>query len=40
MLQIEGKRYEAVLLDKEFPMEQMQKCGFAFVEKQMLIGKE
>ena len=37
--QIEEKRYEAALLDRGFPAERIQKYGFAFSGKQVVIGK-
>ena len=36
--QIEEKGYEAALLEKGFPAERIQKYGFAFRGKQVLIG--
>lgn len=38
--QIEEKQYEAVLLEHGFPAERIQKYGFAFSGKQVLIGTE
>ena len=38
--QIEDKRYEAALLERGFPAEQIQKYGFAFRGKEVLIGEE
>ena len=36
--QIDEKRYDAALLEKGFPAERIQKYGFAFSGKQVLIG--
>ena len=38
--QIEEKQYEAALLERGFPAERIQKYGFAFSGKQVLIGTE
>jgi len=39
LCQIEEKKYEAALLDRGFPAERIQKYGFAFRGKEVLIGK-
>ena len=40
LAQIEEKQYEAALLERGFPAERIQKYGFAFSGKQVLIGTE
>lgn len=37
--QIEQKNYEAVLIEKGIPKERIQKYGFAFQGKRVLIGR-